>query len=152
VDPETSYRVLTEVFFTLAQGGVSSFHFLAVYDSRPGPAVGSVDVHPPARGRNGFPAPSPSAPIQVRLRPDGIVVRGSGTSIPAECGDTARVEAQLPYDFAALTRCGAALKKADGLSDDVLLLASPEVPFHVVVATMDALAQDYPHANFGIMR
>ncbi len=49
-------------------------------------------------------------------------------------------------------RCGAALKKADGLTDDLLLLASPEVPFHVVFATMDALAQDYPHANFGIMR
>jgi hypothetical protein len=155
VDPETSYRVLTEVFFTLAQGGVSGFHFLAVYDTPGGSAVGSVDVYPPARGRDGFPVrrlSGPSAPVEVRLRPDGIVVRGSGTSIPAACGDTARAEAQLPYDFATLTRCGVAMKQADGLSEDLLLLASPELPFRVVVATMDALARDYPHVNFGIMR
>ena len=94
----------------------------------------------------------PTTPIEVRARMDGVLVRGSGRTIPAECGDTARAEAQLPYDFAALTRCAGAMKKTDGLSEDLLLLASPEVPFHVVVAAMDALAQDYPHANFGIMR
>jgi hypothetical protein len=155
IDRETPYRLLTEVFFTLAQGGVSSLHFLAAYDSPTGTVVGSVDVHPPARGPNGFPIPSasgPSSPIEVRLRRDGIVLRGSGKSIPGECGDTARTEAQLPYDFPGLTRCGGAMKMADGLSEDLLLLASPEVPFYLVVATMDALADDYPHANFGIMR
>jgi biopolymer transport protein ExbD len=152
VDPETSYRVLTEVFFTLAQHGVSGFHFLVEYDTSSGPAVGSVDVYAPARGPNGLPEGNPTAPLVVRLRPDGLLLRGSGKNIPAECGDTTRIDAQLTYDFAAVTRCGAALKKPDKLTDDLLLVASPEVPFRLVVATMDALAQDYPHVNFGIMR
>lgn len=155
VDPDTSYRVLTEVFFTLAQTGVSRFHFLAVYDTPSGRAVGSIDVYPPARGADGYPVPGPSgpsAPIQVRLRRDGLTVRGSGAKLPIECGDTAQVEGQLPYDLAAIHRCGAALKKSDGRTGDVLLFAAREVPFHLVVATLDALAEAYPHVDFGVMR
>ncbi len=120
VDPGTSYRIVTEVVFTAAQAGVSGFHFLAVYETRSGPAVGSVDVYPPARGPTGHPVPAQTAPLSIRLKPDGVVVQAS--SMP-DCGGAGRVDGQLPYDFAALTRCGAAAKRADGLSDDLLLYA-----------------------------
>ncbi len=61
-------------------------------------------------------------------------------------------EANLGNDVAALARCGAAMKKADGLSSDLLVYASPETPFRVVIAAMDALAVDYPRVGFGVMR
>ncbi len=152
VDPETPYRVLTEVLFTLGQAHVSGFHFLATYGTRPALALGSVDVYPPARGSDGFPVGQSSTPIEVRLLPQSMVVRGGGTNAPAGCDQTASADGETQYDYVALTRCGAAMKKADGLTGDLVLVASQEVAFHVIVSTMDALAPDYPKVTFGVMR
>jgi hypothetical protein len=151
VDPETPYRILSEVLFTLGQAHVSGFHFLATYDTHSalGFALGSIDVNPPMRGSQGFPMTYPSAPIEVRLQPQSIVLMANGRSAPGGCGETASVAGQ--YDFAALTRCGGALKAADGLTGDLILFAKPTVPFRVIVSTMDALAQDYPHVMLGVM-
>jgi hypothetical protein len=152
VDPDMPYRIVSQVLIRLGFGHVSGFHFLATYDTHPGLALGSVDVYPPTRGSDGFPVTNPSAPIEVRLRPQSMALTGNGKSVPDGCGEMASVGGETPYDFAALTRCGTALKKADGLSDDLMLIVSPEVRFQTVISTMDALAHDYPHVRFGVMR
>jgi hypothetical protein len=149
VDVETPYRILSEVIFTLGQGGVSTFHFLATYRTADGLKLGSVDVHAPKRGSDGFPVTHPVAPIEVGLQPESIVLRANGKTAPDNCGEIASVGGK--HDFAAVSRCGSALKAAEGLTGDLMLLAKPVVPFGVVVSTMNALAQDYPQIILGIM-
>jgi hypothetical protein len=73
----------------------------------------------------------------------------NGKSAPDNCGETASVGGQ--YDFGAVARCGAGLKVTHGLTGDLILFAKPTVPFHVILWTMDALGQDYPHVILGLM-
>ena len=71
------------------------------------------------------------------------------------------LEGKVDYDYAGLTACA---KKLKGLSEDfkgetqVALTANAEIPYQVVVSTIDALrkAEDgeelFPEVNFGVAK
>lgn len=130
----------------------------------------TFDTAPPRKGGGGGRPPStPSLGLTVIVVPDGFSIKARGGNVGAGCSDlgsglaVGKVNAggTMDYDYASLKSCAEKLK---GLSDDfkgetqVALTANADIPYQVVVSTIDALrtANDgdelFPEVNFGVAK
>ncbi len=126
----------------------------------------TIDTFPPRAGGSGRPTPNkPALGFTVFISGDGFGLKASGGNVAPGCNGTgtglAVPRKNGDYDYASLLLCAEKLKHA---SDDfkeetqVIITASPNVPYQVVVSTMDAVraAENgealFPDVNFGIAR
>lgn len=132
----------------------------------------TIDTSPPrAGGGRANPNQAPSLSLTVIIVGDGFSIKARGGNIAPGCADAgpglAIPKVNGEYDYNGLKVCAAKLK---GLSDDfkeerqVTLSANPNIPYSVVVGTMDAVrvaepqpgsdkvAELFPEVNFGLAR
>jgi biopolymer transport protein TolR len=130
----------------------------------------SFDTAPPRRGgASGRPPTTPSLGLTVIVVPDGFSIKARGGNVGPGCSDVGTglalsktaVNGKQDYDYLGLTSCA---KKLKGLSEDfkgetqVALTANAEIPYQVVVSTIDALRKSedgeelFPEVNFGVAK
>jgi biopolymer transport protein ExbD len=133
----------------------------------------TIDTLPPKAGGAGARAPTtPTLGLTVIIVPDGFSVKARGGNVASGCNDTgpglavgkvATPDAPggVDYDYKSLNSCA---KKLKNLSDDfkdetsVTISANPNIPYSVVIGTMDALRNDddgktlFPEVLFGLAR
>ena len=96
---------------------------------------------------------------------DGFSLKARGGNVAPGCDDTGACLAVpkrgLDYDYAALKACASKIKGATGdRADerDVTISANPDVPYDVVIATLDAVRRTeagtdlFPNVTFGVAR
>lgn len=96
---------------------------------------------------------------------DGFSLKARGGNVAPGCDDTgaglAVPKRGIDYDYAGLKACASKIKGAVGdRSDerDVVISASPDVPYDVVIATLDAVRRTeagtelFPNVTFGVAR
>jgi biopolymer transport protein ExbD len=90
--------------------------------------------------------PAAPPPVGVSIQAAGIVVAIDGADLAPGCdkpgpGPTvpARAGEAIPFDADALSRCAAKVAKAKPNVVDYTIRAEPDVPFHTIIAVMDAL-------------
>jgi biopolymer transport protein ExbD len=122
----------------------------------------TIETTPPRRGR---PASEPPLGLTVLVVPDGFGVKARGGNVATGCAEGG-VGLAVPkkdgaYDYAALTQCAAHLKASSpafAAESDVTITGSPQVPYDVVVATLDAVRRGddgrelFPNVTFGVAR
>ena len=102
--------------------------------------------------------------LAALITSQGVALKTSGGSIAPGCG-SAGPGITVPnvgggYDLAGLTACARRVKGAEpayAAETQVVVTASPDVPYETVVAVMDALRADasgelFPAATLGIVR
>ncbi len=132
----------------------------------------TIETSPPRAGGGRANAnQAPSLSLTVIIVGDGFSIKARGGNIAPGCADAgpglAIPKVNGEYDYNGLKVCAAKLK---GLSDDfkeerqVTLSANPNIPYSVVVGTMDAVrasvpqpgsdnaAELFPEVNFGLAR
>ncbi|MBK6694296.1 MAG: biopolymer transporter ExbD [Myxococcales bacterium] len=131
----------------------------------------TIDTNPPRAGGTGARAPTtPTLGLTILVVPDGFSLKARGGNVAAGCNDAgpglavgkATVDGKVDYDFASLTKC---VKKLKNLSPDfkdevsVTISANPNIPYQVVISTIDAVRKDdesgeelFPDVNFGLAR
>lgn len=130
----------------------------------------TIDTMPPKAGGSGARAPTtPTLGLTVIIVPDGFSVKARGGNVATGCNDTGpglavgKVNGAdgMDYDYKSLNACA---KKLKNLSSDfkdetsVTVSANPNIPYQVVISTMDALRRDeqdevlFPDVNFGLAR
>jgi biopolymer transport protein TolR len=117
----------------------------------------TADVSPPQpTPRRGV--PPPSLGLSVLVVDDGFSVKASGGNVAPGCVDTgsglAVGNVDGRYDFASLQRCAAKLKLSSHFADEhtVTISASPAIRYETIIATMDAVRDDFPDVSFGVAR
>ena len=103
--------------------------------------------------------------LTVLVVPDGFSVKAKGGNIAPGCTDTgaglAVPKRGADYDFDALKACAVRLKaSASSFADekDVTISANAQVPYDVVIATLDAMRRTdngdelFPTVSFGVAR
>ncbi len=118
----------------------------------------TADVSPPKpTPRRGV--PPPSLGLAVLVVDDGFSVKASGGNVAPGCADTgsglAVGHVDGRYDFASLQRCAAKLKASSADFKDestVTISASPAIRYETIIATMDAVRDDFPDVSFGVAR
>lgn len=123
----------------------------------------TVDTSPP---RPSVRAPSEaSLGLSVLVVPDGFSVKARGGNVAPGCNG-AGAGVAIPrrgadYDYEALKACAAKIKSANASAAaerDVTISANPEVPYQVVIATLDAMRRTdsgddlFPEVTFGVAR
>ena len=123
----------------------------------------TIDTTPRRRGPR--PPTEASLGLAVLVVPDGFSVKAKGGNVATGCTDEGSGLA-VPkrgdtYDFEALKACAARLKASSpafASESDVTISANPQVPYDVVIATLDAVRRDdsgdelFPNATFGVAR
>jgi biopolymer transport protein ExbD len=130
----------------------------------------TIDTMPPKAGGSGARAPTtPTLGLTVIIVPDGFSVKARGGNVATGCNETGpglavgKVNGPdgMEYDYKSLNACA---KKLKNLSSDfkdetsVTVSANPNIPYQVVISTMDALRRDdqdevlFPDVNFGLAR
>jgi biopolymer transport protein ExbD len=109
----------------------------------------TIPVDPPASAPG--PAPAKLDGLTVAIGAAGFQVLGDGSfrsrTIPRARGD---------YDYAALTRTVTEVSRDVDLASAVNIVAEPDIPYDVVVHTLDATRMDpygqplLPHVTLGI--
>jgi biopolymer transport protein TolR len=103
--------------------------------------------------------------LSVLVVPDGFSIKAKGGNVAPGCGDSGSGLA-VPkrgddYDYVALKACAAKLKaQVPGATAerDVVISANPQVPYQVVIATLDAVRRTdngdelFPNVTFGVAR
>lgn len=117
------------------------------------------------------PRPGPRPPSETTLGltvlvvPEGFSVKAKGGNVAPGCIDTgsglAVPKRGAEYDYDALKACAVKLKaSAASFKDerDVLISANAQVPYDVVIATLDAMRRTdsgddlFPQVSFGVAR
>jgi biopolymer transport protein ExbD len=131
----------------------------------------TFDTAPPKRGGSGGRASTtPSLNLTVTVVPEGFSVKARGGNVAPGCNDLgpglavskiAGSGGSLDYNYAQLTEC---VRKLKHLSDDfkdevqVALTANPEIPYQVVVRTIDSVRRTdegeelFPEVLFGVAK
>ncbi len=123
----------------------------------------TIDTHPPRSGP--WPSTDPSLGLAVLVVPDGFSVKARGGNVAPGCTDSG-VGLAVPkkdgaYDYEALKTCASRLKASSpafASESDVTISANPQVPYEVVIATLDAVRRNdsggelFPNAAFGVAR
>lgn len=128
----------------------------------------TIDTNPPrASGAGVRPNQKPTLGLTVLVVPDGFSVKARGGNVSTGCSDVGPGLAvgklgNGEYDYTALNHC---VKKLKGLSEDfkdessVTISANPNIPYQVVIATIDAVRKTddtgdelFPDVNFGLAR
>jgi len=123
----------------------------------------TIETKPPKLGPR--PATDPSLGLVVLVVPDGFSVKARGGNVAPGCSDTgaglAVPKREGMYDYEALKTCASRLKSSSpafASESDVTISANPQVPYDVVVATLDAVRRTdsgdelFPNAAFGVAR
>jgi hypothetical protein len=110
------------------------------------------------------PPVAPTLGLTVLVVPDGFSVKARGGNVGPGCADTGAGLA-VPkrggdYDYVALKACAVRLKaSAAAFADerDVTISANAQVPYEVVIATLDAMRRNdddelFPIVSFGVAR
>jgi biopolymer transport protein TolR len=127
--------------------------------------TGTIDSSPPRRGGRGNPN-QVSLGLTVIIVPDGFSVKAKGGSIAPGCHDTGSgitvPKSGADYDYKALNSCLATVKREapEEVRDEtnVTISANPNIPYQVVISTIDAARQDeeghemFPDVQFGLSR
>jgi len=127
----------------------------------------TIDTFPPRAGGAGARAPTtPTLSLTVLIVPDGFSLKASGGNVAPGCnsgtGDgLAVVKVGSNYDYEGLRSCVTRLKLANEAFKDessVTLSANPNIPYQVLISTMDAIRKTengdelFPDVNFGLAR
>jgi biopolymer transport protein ExbD len=126
----------------------------------------TIDTFPPRAGGSGArPPTTPTLGLTVLIVGEGISLKAQGGGVAPGCNGTGSgitiPRANGDYDYASLRTCVNKLKKAspDFASEtQVVITASPNIPYQAVIATMDAVRtaengdELFPDVNFGIAR
>ncbi|MDB5215696.1 MAG: TolR-like protein [Myxococcaceae bacterium] len=143
--------IITNVLmFVLATVAIT---FTATIDASPLPRPG---IRPPNQTALG---------LTVIVVPDGFSLKAKGGNVAPGCIDTgsglAVPKRGTEYDYDALKACAVKLKAAaTEFKDerDVLISANAQVPYDVVIATLDAMRRTdsgdelFPQVSFGVAR
>lgn len=123
----------------------------------------TIETSPPQRGIR---APdSQRLGLTVLVVPEGFSVKAKGGNVATGCIDTGSGLA-VPkrgdaYDYESLKACAVKLKaSASTFADerDVMISANAQVPYDVVIATLDAMRRTdrgddlFPQVSFGVAR
>lgn len=180
-DGATPYQRLLEVLYTLAESGYGTFHLLAT--DADGATRGRLAVAPSfekGRATSGREAPAGAragsgdgaklvrelqGPLSVVIVDQGYrFVTRIGLLVPSCQGKApagARVTVPLDegrYDTAGLARCAEKVKRQHPEITRITIAAEPDVPYRVVLQTMDAIqggpggALLFPFVQFGVLR
>jgi len=124
----------------------------------------TIETSPPPR-----PGPRPPSEntlgLTVLVVPEGFSLKARGGNVAPGCVDTgaglAVPKRGSEYDYDALKACAVKLKAAAATykdERDVLISANPQVPYDVVIATLDAMRRTdngddlFPQVSFGVAR
>ncbi len=127
--------------------------------------LATIDSFPPKRGGRGGPS-TPTLNLSVIVVPVGFSVKASGGSIAPGCHDTGSgitvPKTGNDYDYKALNTCVATVKQLapEAVRDEtsVTISANPNIPYQVIVSTIDACRRDeqgqdlFPDVQFGLSR
>lgn len=115
-----------------------------------------VSVRPPSQQSLG---------LTVLVVPDGFSVKAKGGNVAPGCTDTgaglAVPKRGTEYDYEALKACAVKLKASAPIfadERDVTISANAQVPYEVVIATLDAMRKTddgnelFPTVSFGVAR
>ncbi|HEY2512805.1 MAG TPA: biopolymer transporter ExbD [Polyangiaceae bacterium] len=126
----------------------------------------TIDTSPPSRGGRSRANPPPSLGLTVIVVPDGFSVKAKGGSIAPGCHDIGSgitiPRSGNDYDYKALNTCVGTIKREapEEVRDEtnVTISANPNIPYQVVVSTIDAVRKDdngqelFPDVQFGLSR
>jgi biopolymer transport protein TolR len=114
------------------------------------------------------PPTDPALGLTVIVVADGFSLKARGGNVAPGCADTgsglAVPKRGADYDYDALKACAVKLKAAAATSNhdrddrDVLISANAQVPYDVVIATLDAVRRTdsgddlFPQVSFGVAR
>lgn len=143
--------IITNVLmFVLATVAIT---FTATIDASPLPRRG---IRPPSETTLG---------LTVIVVPEGFSLKAKGGNVAPGCIDTgsglAVPKRGTEYDYDALKACAVKLKAAATTFQDerdVLISANAQVPYDVVIATLDAMRRTdsgdelFPQVSFGVAR
>lgn len=143
--------IITNVLmFVLATVAIT---FTATIETAPLPRPG---IRPPSDTTLG---------LTVIVVPEGFSLKAKGGNVAPGCIDTgsglAVPKRGTDYDYQALKACAVKLKAAASTykdERDVLISANAQVPYDVVIATLDAMRRTdsgddlFPHVSFGVAR
>ncbi len=123
----------------------------------------TIETNAP-RGARAGPA-NPGLQLTVVVVPDGFSLKARGGNVAPGCSDTgegiAVPKLGASYDFEALRTCATKLKgSAPAFKDEqgVTIAANPQIPYDVVIATMDSLRRSehgddlFPNVTFAVGR
>jgi biopolymer transport protein TolR len=127
--------------------------------------LATIATTPPKTG-GGHGPDTPALSLTVIVVPDGFSVKTKGASVAPGCHDTGSgltvPKASGDYDYAGLHNCVITVKKGAPAEvqdeTNVTISANPNIPYQVIVATMDALRRDdegkdlFPDVQFGMPR
>ncbi len=124
----------------------------------------TIDVAPPRRGIR--PPTASTLDLSVIVVNDGFSLKARGGNIATGCADVGSGIA-IPkrgdgeYDYDALRACATKLKSSTPefkTEQSVTVTANPQVPYQVVIATVDAIRTSpsgddlFPDVAFGVVR
>jgi biopolymer transport protein TolR len=134
----------------------------------------TIDTFPPKAGGAGArPPTTPTLGLTILVVQEGFSVKARGGNVAPGCNDTGSglavgrttvgsVDGTADYDYKLLNSCVKKLKSSSPDFKDentVTISASPNIPYSVVIGTMDAIrkAEDsgddlFPDVNFGLAR
>jgi biopolymer transport protein ExbD len=123
----------------------------------------TIDVAPPKLGVR--PPREATLDLSVLVVNEGFSLKARGGNVAAGCGDVggglAIPKREGEYDYDALQTCAAKLKASTpSFAGDrsVTITANPQVPYQVVIATVDAVRTSrdgddlFPDVAFGVAR
>ena len=126
----------------------------------------TLDTFPPRAGGAGArPPTTPTLGLTVFISGDGFGLKAQGGNVAPGCSGTgpglAVARKNGAYDYPTLTSCADKLKHASpdfAGETQVIITASPNVPYQVIISVMDALRTSekgeelFPDVNFGVAR
>lgn len=114
--------------------------------------LANVNVSAPAYGTAEVAAPTPERPplnLTLQVSEAGFTIAGSGAVMKnPKTGEVPTIprgeagKAEGPYPYAALTGLVASIKAQWKDETRVVFVANPDVPYEIVVKTLDAVRQD----------
>jgi biopolymer transport protein ExbD len=123
----------------------------------------TIESAPPRPGIR--PPSQQSLGLTVLVVPEGFSLKAKGGNVAPGCADTGgglAVPKRGPdYDYDALKACAVRLKGSSPIfadEGDVTISANPQVPYDVVIATLDAMRRTdngddlFPKVSFGVAR
>jgi len=122
----------------------------------------TIETTPQRRGRT---PEMKSLELTVLVVPEGFSVKAKGGNVAPGCTDTggglAVPKRGTEYDYESLKACAVKLKASSSTfadERDVLISANAQVPYDVVIATLDAMRRTdngddlFPQVSFGVAR
>ncbi|MBW2454611.1 MAG: hypothetical protein JRI68_08875 [Deltaproteobacteria bacterium] len=166
-DPETPYRVVLEVLYTLGQSKVGRYHLMVM--KRAGEVQADAGTPTPVRA----PTPPPAGPpleairgkknlaLAAHIDAAGITLRTSAGSIASGCNELGS-SVTVPrkgerHDWSALASCLQRIKAVHPTDTSSVLSADYGIPYRVIIQLMDELRgvrgqELFPNTNFAFPR